>query len=803
MTRSLQSLILFACAFIAAAQAPERRFEPIRTTRQPVLILFDEHERHIDLVRTTREQVKRVGGRVRTVIGLAGIVADLDPGSAAEIEASAGVSIHSGPIAAPEFVDPATSAAIDAWNRLRVPERPREIGAPPLRRLANDARERKERPHSRFERQMVTAEYRRHARERLRTLPSRLQRSDGVSCGSNGADYFDTSLYLAGEIAVGVHYGPGDQPWTPALAAATFASVVHALDQFVDKQPDARIAFTYVNEVDGAGNPLPLPPNEQTYVNDLRSTYCTDWAFMIILSNGGVWPNADLYGPTIRMERTFLHFEDVLRHETGHIFGAGDAYPPHHSPDTRHGYLNAAHANAGGVGSGYFTGAGEYQEDLMAGWGPTLGYNSVIGVWTAGQLGWFAHGSRGVLDVLDTKPVIDAATVTHVVNPATSAATFHGIAVDRPLLNESYYGSVSINRITAVQYRIATGPWLDAAAADGVFDSASEDFLFTTPPLPNGTYSVQIRAVNTIDATTPIAYSQSLVVSGSSVTNTRPFASLAVTPERAVAGTTIQVSGFGSRDVEPGPLMFSWNFGNAWTPFSPVGLATTAFATPGTYPIALRVRDAQGLIHLVTKTVTATAADTPPIARLSVTPENQHGTSQNYTVFLSATASRDAETPLSQLKVRWDVDCNGWDGPASLQKGKLVSLVNSVHPKSDRRCMRIQVIDGANNTSEVERYVWTVPYNHRPTISNVLFTPNGSDFVMTVSATDPDLLTSWDGILEYRYDFEGDGIWDTTYQPFPSIVVPAAHRYTVWVEVRDRFHARATWIWNPCGPLAC
>ncbi len=795
----LHSLILITISFVASAQ-PYQRPEASGTRREKVLILFEENARHIDLVLTTRERIERTGGRVRAVIGLSGILADITPGSGADIAAEEGVQVYSGTIGMPRFADAETASAVAAWNRIRLPEvAARSSNGPPPRELTNCARATPDGPRDRFRAQTLESGYRRHAQELQRSLPPQLQRSLGIGCGTNGADYSDTSLFFAGEISVGVFYANIGSPWTPALTASTFADIVNALDRFIDIQPNARLVFTYVNEVDGAGNPLPSPSNERTYVNDLRSTYCTDWGFLISMSNGGLWPNADPYGPSLRMERTFGWFDEVLRHEVGHIFGAGDAYDPN-SPAPRYGYLLAAHANSCGQGGGFFAGAGECVDDLMAGWGPNFGYNSIISPSTAGQLGWLASAGDGVLDVTKTKPVIDAASVVHVVNTTTSAATYHGIAVDRPLLNEqSSYGSVSINRITAVQYRIGSAPWQDATAADGVFDSSSEDFHYTTPPLPNGTYPVQIRAMNTIEAVTPIPYSEQLFIAGSGIANTRPFAELTIAPQRAMVGTTIKASGTTSRDLEPGPLQYSFNWGSAWTPFSPTPIATHVYATPGAYIVQLRVRDQVGLIHLVSRPVTVAVSDTPPVVKLDVTLENQHFASgPNYSVFLSTGASRDAETPFGQLKVRWDVDCNGWDGPAGLQKTKLEHLVNAHYPRSDRRCVRVQVSDIANNTSEVEQYVWVVPYNHRPVISGVIFTPNGSDYILTVNASDPDELTTWDGILEYRYDLEGDGIWDTTYQAGPSIQVPAAYRYSVKVEVRDRFHGRAVWIWNPC-----
>jgi len=291
-------------------------------------------------------------------------------------------------------------------------------------------------------------------------------------------------------------------------------------------------------------------------------------------------------------------------------------------------------------------------------------------------------------------------------------------------------------------------------------------------------------------------------VSGSTVTNTRPFGVLAVTPQRAKFGTTVTASAAGSSDVEPGALTYSWNWGSGWTPFAAAAASTNVFTAAGTYPVQVRVRDAGGLFHLLVRNVTVEPFDVAPTIRFTATPEPRHfTTAAGYTVSLSVNGSTDPETPFSQLLARWDVDCDGWDGPAALQKSKAVSLVNAHFQRSDRRCIRAQISDPAGNTTEAERWVWVVPYDHRPTVTSLTFTPSGPNYTMTVNATDADSATTWDGILEYRYDFDGDGVWDTTFDPTPTATVTPAERFTVIVQIRDRFDARATWLW--CSPFAC
>ena len=58
------------------------------------------------------------------------------------------------------------------------------------------------------------------------------------------------------------------------------------------------------------------------------------------------------------------------------------------------------------------------------------------------------------------------------------------------------------------------------------------------------------------------------------------------------------------------------------------------------------------------------------------------------------------------------------------------------------------------------------------------------------ATTDANLPATWDGLLEYRYDFDGDGNWDTDMLPEPVALhnYAEAGTYQARVEVRDRFY---------------
>jgi len=224
---------------------------------------------------------------------------------------------------------------------------------------------------------------------------------------AHGADYYDTSLYMAGEIAVGFFFSPGDRgDWKAEDIDTVFAELTNKLNEFIDEEPNANISFVFHKEVDAEGNPFLLPEErsnefdcshisshsnyrtqvcDRNYINDLRNKYNTHWAYMVQVINGDGRANAYLGGPSMRIYRDDLRNGLVIRHETMHIFGAKDQYCPDacESPTDIHGYLKVVNANSrGNNGKGFFNGSGEGLRDIMN------GRSNKIGTYSRGQIGW-------------------------------------------------------------------------------------------------------------------------------------------------------------------------------------------------------------------------------------------------------------------------------------------------------------------------------------------------------------------------------------------------------------------------------
>ncbi|MEW6009456.1 MAG: polymorphic toxin-type HINT domain-containing protein [Candidatus Omnitrophota bacterium] len=561
---------------------------------------------------------------------------------------------------------------------------------------------------------------------------------------ANGAGFNDTSLYLAGDIAVGIFFIPGSAGnWTIADIDSAYDEVVTALRQFSFDEPNAKITFTPIKEVDENGVPNLFPPGNdfQTYVNDLRNTYNTHWAYAIIIEKGtgpGIRGVANLFGPLLKIWSLDSLGGNVVRHETMHIFGASDQYaeagPEKASPTSRWGYLYVVHGNSEyNDGTGYFAGAGEAQIDLMKSDGS--GLNVPIGIYSRGQVGWRDSDGDGILDPLDTFPysIILDKTISN------NQITYTGVAQDKPINNDynnTYTGllrfalnDVGLNTISSVDYRINQGAWVKADSQDGNFDTGNEDFTFTTPELKNGNYTIEVRATNSA-GNSQIGYANDeVIISGSSVTNVAPFAYFTVNPPASSTGRTFTADASLSSDIDQSTssLQVRWDYEDdgIWnTGFSTTKTTNITYPTSGTKTIRLEVKDSANLTHQATRQVLVSSSNIPPTAKFCATPENQQNGTTTFPVTFDATASWDGEDPVSSLQAKWDFDGDGtWDTPYS---NNLIANYNySLTTPSNHWLARLELKDTNNNTSQDRPHVWSVSYNHTPSLSNLTATYKG------------------------------------------------------------------------------
>ncbi len=164
------------------------------------------------------------------------------------------------------------------------------------------------------------------------------------------------------------------------------------------------------------------------------------------------------------------------------------------------------------------------------------------------------------------------------------------------------------------------------------------NFSYTTPVIPAGAYTVQVRAIDQHNFVSAVSERHATVTHPP---NNPPVASFTVSCTNNVCTYDAR----GSTDENAATLTYSWNFGNG-TGTGP--LPTRTYATPGTFTVTLTARDEWGDTGTATQTVTIT---TPPGNRAPVAVLNPPACSTLVCNF-SAVGSSDPD-PGDTITYRW------------------------------------------------------------------------------------------------------------------------------------------------------
>ncbi len=371
-----------------------------------------------------------------------------------------------------------------------------------------------------------------------------------------------TSVFMIGTVAVGIilpeSSGHGED-WTyPAgtnRAQDTIASVEQGLEWWALQEERAGLTFVYDVHYPLTISVEPILQSDEgtwisrtmiamgysspgsyhdayfdqvrAYINDLRDTYRTDWAFAVFVADSyndtdGYFPNglfaySYLGGPFMVMTYDNDNWQSwrmdmITSHEVGHIFLALDEYDDVRVPacTTYGGYLGVQNRNS------LVPERNACLSDVdcvmrCATWPappPCL--------YTRGQVGWRDSDSDGILDPVDTVSLMLDSRPPDLTSRATGTYTGTVSNTPWPASTNDYYwlGATSINSTTAVIFRMDDAkPWLPATALDGAFDEDSETFTLTTPVLADGVHTATIRSANrwgperrdtfTVDTTPP------------------------------------------------------------------------------------------------------------------------------------------------------------------------------------------------------------------------------------------------------------------------------------------------------------
>jgi len=328
-------------------------------------------------------------------------------------------------------------------------------------------------------------------------------------------------------------------------------------------------------------------------IQTLPGYYGTDWAFTVFLvdnSNDADGLFSDGYHAYAYLGGPFTvcpHLRpggppgpvlrDVFAHEMGHIFYATDEY---NSQTEYSGYLNAADVE----------GSGCIMDNL----------NLCLSSGTKLQVGWLDSDSDGIANILDTNP---ETTLNAYTPDPTSDPTpiYSGSATVQPLNNNNPHGpknDVSTNSIALVEYRVDGGTWTYASPSDGTFDDAIESFTFTTPPLSDGTHTIEARATNSVGNKDLSPSSDTItVVNG----NSEPYKPSA--PVGPLNGGILKTYTYNTGTTDPEgdqiSYFFDWGDGtnSAWVgPYNSGNQASASkmWLIPGNYQIKVKAKDTNG-----------------------------------------------------------------------------------------------------------------------------------------------------------------------------------------------------------------
>ncbi len=276
---------------------------------------------------------------------------------------------------------------------------------------------------------------------------------------------------------------------------------------------------------------------------------------------------------------------------------------------------------------------------------------------------------------------------------------------------------------------------------------------FTDSGVPGGTHSYQVRIKDPFNNSLMSPVSNTVTVIGGA--NQPPVASFTSSTANLVAS----FNGSGSSDPDGTISSYAWNFGDNTT-----GTGATqqhTYAAAGTYSVTLTVTDNAGATNAVTKPVTVTAANQPPVASFT-------SSTANLVASFNGSGSSDPDGTISAYA--WNFGDNTTGTGATPQHTYAAAGTYSV---------TLTVTDNAGATNAVTKPVTvTAAAGNQPPVA--AFTSSSLDLTVSVDgsgSSDPD-----GTIASYTWAF-GDGSSGTGVTS--SHTYAAAGSYQVTLTVKD------------------
>jgi parallel beta-helix repeat protein len=265
-------------------------------------------------------------------------------------------------------------------------------------------------------------------------------------------------------------------------------------------------------------------------------------------------------------------------------------------------------------------------------------------------------------------------------------------------------------------------------------------------------------------------------------TNSDPIASFNFTPFSGNISIVFYFDAGGCSDDKDTALdlqvRWDWEDDGIWdVDWTTTKTASNHFSLQGTYTVRLEVMDTCGLIGNTTKQVVV--VNEKPSASFTVNP-NLSNISQIFEV--NAQGCEDLEDSSFKLHVRWDWEDDGkWD-----TNWTKIKTANHQYYSPGTYTIRLEVMDTGGLRDNTTKQVTVI--NEKPMASFIVYPDLGNiTQIFEANASGCSDLEDPTSLLQVRWDWEYDGIWDTNW----TTVKTAYHQYfspgtyTIRLEVTD------------------
>ncbi|QNE21464.1 PKD domain-containing protein [Kribbella qitaiheensis] len=210
------------------------------------------------------------------------------------------------------------------------------------------------------------------------------------------------------------------------------------------------------------------------------------------------------------------------------------------------------------------------------------------------------------------------------------------------------------------------------------------NFSYTTPVIPAGSYTVQVRGVDQHDQITPIPSVRHVTVS-IPPGNNPPVAAFTIACNQNVC----TFDGRSSTDENPTALTYSWNFGNGT---GSGAVATRTYTSATTYTVVLTATDEWGAVGTATQTLTITEPTNNVAPTPVINPPSCAGLSCN----ISGVGSTDSNVG-DTFTYLW----NFGDGTAT----STASAMSHTFPAAGTYTVTLTTTDGWGKAASITRQV--------------------------------------------------------------------------------------------------